>query len=184
MIERIRCRRSFFALAPTFELSDEQGNLLLYGREKSFALKDEVRIFTDRSKTAEAFRLKQKNILREHGEFEVIASESLGTFKRMGRSWSIYGPDGNTLCAFSEGGASRLHVGLGLGAQLSGLLLGFMPRTFAFTVGDRPAGSFREHATFFGYTATLTLEDLPPGFDRRLALAGAVLLAAFELIRR
>jgi hypothetical protein len=173
------CRRKILAIAPTFEIFDQQGTPLLFCQEKLFAIKDDIRIYADSSKKVELLRIKQRNIMDWVGVFDVFdpaTNARIGVFRRKGwRSWlrdewQILDPNDNPIGSILETGTPILRR-----------LFKFLPYTFGFNYGSQQVGTFDQHFTFIGYKATMDIGAWQGGpLDRRLAFAGALLLMAVE----
>jgi hypothetical protein len=173
------CRRKVFALAPTFEIFDAQGASLVYCQEKIFKIKDDIRIFSDSSKTTELLRIQQRNIIDWAGVFDVVDSATgakLGGFRRKGwRSmfrdeWEIMDANDMPIGKILETGSAFLRR-----------IFKFLPYTFAFHIGEQQVGAFDQEFAFFTYKATMDITAWRnPQYDRRLAFAAALLLMAVE----
>jgi hypothetical protein len=175
----VRCQRKILAIAPTFEIFDEQGAPLVYCQEKLFKIKDDIRIYADSSKRVELLRIKQRNILDWAGLFDVFdpaTGQKMGAMRRKGwRSWV------RDEWHILDGNDQQVGTILETGSAFLRRIFKFLPYTFAFSVHGQQTGTFVQHFTFIGYKATM---DITPWqavpLDRRMAFAGALLLMAVE----
>lgn len=175
----MHCRRKVFAFAPTFEIFDPNGAPLLFCQEKIFKIKDDIRIFSDSTKSTELLRISQRNILDWAGVFDVLDSATgakLGGFRRKGwRSmfrdeWEMFDANDVPIGKILETGSAFLRR-----------VFKFLPYTFAFHLGEQVVGTFDQQFAFFTYKATMDITSWQSGpYDRRLAFAGALLLMAVE----
>jgi hypothetical protein len=80
-------RRKIFSFAPKLHIWDRDGATLAFVRQKVFAVRDDVRIFTDQTQSFELLRLKGRNIIDFGAAFDVIDSlngQKAGMLKRRG----------------------------------------------------------------------------------------------------
>jgi len=177
--DTVLCQRPFLSLAPTFEFFDPDGKALLFCKAKVFAIKDDIRMFSDASQQTEVLRIKQRNILEAAGVFDLFDSatdQKVGVLRRHlggyfgGYTWSLLDANDQPLGLIEE-----------TGGKLWRRLFKLLPYSFAFRLGEQEVGTFTQHFSLFRYKATLDLSAARgTPFDRRLAFAGALLLMAVE----
>lgn len=175
----LSCRRKVFAFAPTFEIFDQQGAPLVFCQEKIFKIKDDIRIFSDSTKSVELLRIQQRNIIDWAGVFDVLDSQTgqkLGGFRRKG--WrSMFRDEWEMM------DANDVPIGkiLETGSAFLRRIFKFLPYTFAFEIGPTTVGTFVQQFSFFRYQATMNISAWQhQPYDRRLAFAAALLLMAVE----
>ena len=67
------------ALAPRIRMRDAAGNEVFYVHQKTFKLKEDVRIYSDESKSREMYNIRADRILDFSAKYHIYASESGGT---------------------------------------------------------------------------------------------------------
>ena len=106
-VDRFTIRQRVKAVKNVYEVrvalpGDEEGELVAYVEQKTFALKEDLRFWADEAKTAELFRIKARQRFDPRARYRVTDAEGaeigeLGKeFKRsLARStWRIYAPGG------------------------------------------------------------------------------------------
>ena len=175
---------------------DEEGDLVAFVQQKTFALKEDLRFFADEDKTTELFRVKARQAFDPTGRYRVTdpAGVAIGelakAFKRsLARStWRIYDKPGSKeeLAWATERSLFRslLRRLLSLGGfiPIVGDLIGLIPIRyhFDFFIGDRDVGGLERK---FGIRDRYVLDlsgDQERLIDRRLAIALAVAMDALQ----
>ena len=175
----VTCRRKILAIAPTFEILEEQGRPIVFCQEKIFKIKDDIRIYADSSKQVELLRIAQRNVLDWAGIFDVVdpaTGQRIGVLRRKG--WRSFARDEWHIHDAYDQPVGRI---LETGNAFLRRIFKFLPYTFGFFFENRAAGTFNQHFTWFGYKASMDItywQGVP--YDRRLAFAGALLLMAVE----
>ena len=81
-------RKQFFKLfGETFRIYTPTGALAFYANLKAFKLKEDIRVYSDESRTREILAIKARNIIDIAATYDVIDSMSgqkIGAFKRKG----------------------------------------------------------------------------------------------------
>jgi hypothetical protein len=67
------------ALAPRIRMRDAAGNEVFYVHQKTFKLKEDIRIYSDESKSREMYNIRADRILDFSAKYRIYASESGGT---------------------------------------------------------------------------------------------------------
>ena len=91
----LNLRFKLIALAPQIYVTDSSGQEIMFVRQKIFKLKEDVRIFSDSSKTTEVFRIRADRIIDFSAKYHFFNSQTdapLGAVKHKGfRSiWSAH----------------------------------------------------------------------------------------------
>jgi hypothetical protein len=175
----VTCRKKILAIAPTFEIFDMQGVPLVFCQEKLFKIKEDIRIYADSSKRVELLRIKQRNMMDWAALFDVfdpVTGAKIGALRRKGwRSWLR--DEWHLLDASDHPVGTLLETGNAFLRRV----FKFLPYAFAFDVAGQQVGTFNQHFTFMGYTATMDIGGWRGApLDRRMAFAGALLLMAVE----
>ena len=198
-VDRFTIRQRVKAVKNVYEVrvalpGDEEGELVAYVEQKTFALKEDLRFWADEAKTAELFRIKARQRFDPRARYRVTDAEGaeigeLGkAFRRsLARStWRIYSPDGEEIAWAAERSLFRsvLRRLLGPGradparrrphrADPDPLPLRLLPRRSAGRQ-PRPASGFRDR-----YVLDVSGDD-ERAIDRRLAIGLAVAMDALQ----
>jgi uncharacterized protein YxjI len=166
----------------SFHVFDDAGNVVAYSRQKAFKLKEDIRLYTDESCTTELLVILARQIMDFSASYDVVdaqASEPVGTLRRHGiRSlfrdkWTMLSAEGVEVGQLEE---DSLLLAL-LRRQLGPLL----PQTFDATAAGVPLATYKQNFNPFVRKLAVTIHPEAQGrLDRRLLLAGGILLAAIE----
>lgn len=159
--------------------------LLFYGEQKAFKLREDVRVYADETKAEERLRIHARGVLDFGTAYDVIdpaTGEPVGALRRrpfksmVKDQWLILDPAGSEIGSIDERGA-----GLALLRRMSGLFSVIAPQQYDLSIGGRPAGTFLQNRNPFVYRLALDFRDDVEGrLDRRLGIAAAVLLGMIE----
>jgi hypothetical protein len=173
-------RRKVLAIAPQFHIHDAQGGLVLYCAQKLFALKEDIRVFGDQARQHPILVIKARSIIDFSAAYDVhdaVTSEKLGVYQRRGwksmlrDSWIISDPNDQPIGKIEESGSWLLKR----------LFSSLIPQKFDFVVNGRTVGQVRQKFNPFVFKAELDMRmDPDRSFDRRMTMAGALLLMAIE----
>jgi uncharacterized protein YxjI len=174
---------------------DQEGDLVAFVQQKTFALKEDLRFYADEAKTIELFRVKARQRFDPTARYRVTDAdgaeigELAKAFKRsLARStWRVYSPGGDEEIMWATERSlfrSLLRRLLSLGGfiPIVGDILGLIPIRyhFDFFAGDREVGSFERR---FGIRDRYVLDlsgDEERRIDRRVAIALAVAMDALQ----
>lgn len=176
------------------EPGDEEGELVAFVQQKTFALKEDLRFYADEAKTNELFRLKARQRFDPVGRYSVIdaSGTEIGALAKAFRrslarsTWRVYAPGGPEVMWATERSLVRslLRRLLSLGGfiPIVGDILGLIPIRyhFDFFAGDHCLGSFERR---FGIRDRYVLDlsgDAERRIDRRVAIALAVAMDALQ----
>ena len=175
-------RRKIFAfLGKTFHFKDPQGNVFAYCHQKAFKLKEDIRIYTDDTKTEEILLIKARNIIDFSAAYDVADSktgEIIGTWRRKGFS-SLIRDSWELLIAGSPIG--QLKEDSMLLALIRRFLCNLVPQSYHLVnASGVMMANFHQH--FNPFVFKLDVVNLAPGNDKmaKLIAAGGVLLSAIE----
>ncbi len=160
-----------------------QGDLVLFVEQKMFRLREDLRIYSDETRSQELLLIKAQQIVDWAAAYDVLDSASgqkIGTLRRKGwksmlrDEWEILDPNGQLIGKLFEDSMGR--------ALLRRLLLGsLLPQDYDLTIGDVRAADLRQKFTFFGYEMMLDFRMDNAGIlDHRLGIAAATVLAIIE----
>jgi hypothetical protein len=175
-------RRKIFSFAPKLYLWDRAGYTLAFVRMKFFALRDDVRVFTDETQSFELLRIKGRNIIDFGAAFDVMDSlngQKVGVLKR--RGWkSLLRAEWDILDAFDQE-IGNIREESALLAAVRRLIFRFIPQNFTFEVGGQIVGTAKQSWNLFAPTMTADFTTDPgKRLDRRLVVAAIMLLMSVE----
>ena len=176
-------RRQVFALAGKFRVYDPSENLVLFSEQKMFRLREDIRIYSDESKTQEVLTIKARQIIDFSAAYDVMDSmtgEKVGTLRRKG--WrSMLRDEWEVLDANDQPRGMLFEDSLQL-ALLRRLLLGsLLPQNYDMTLGETRVADLRQRFNLFRYELDLDFTMDPSRMlDRRLGIAAGILLATVE----
>lgn len=165
-----------------FRVYDSKQRLLLFSEQKAFKLREDIRVFSDESKTIEVLSIKTQQIIDMSPTFHVMdtqTGEGVGLLKRKGwksilkDEWEVMDRGGNVIGRVDEDSA--------LLATLRRFLTNLIPQRYHITIRGAVVGSFQQNFNPFTYRAIMDLSsDRKKLLDRRLAVAIGILLMAIE----
>jgi len=184
--ERYLFRRKVFRFfGGGFTVFDPNGHTVLYSEQKSFRLKEDIRVYSDHSMTDELLTIKARQVLDIGATYDVLdarSGEAVGSLRRKGLKsvardeWAFLGPQGQEIGMIQE---DSLFL-----AMLRRFLAGrnfLLPQRYTVKIGGQPVASFRQHFNPFVLKYTLDLSaDHEKRLDRRLAISAGILLCAIE----
>ena len=175
-------RRKVFSFAPKLYIWDQVGNTLAFVRQKVFALRDDVRVFTDETQSFELLRIKGRNIIDFGAAFDVTDSlndQKVGVLKRRGwksllrAEWDILDPLDQEIGKIREDSALLAIIRRFVGR--------IIPQGYTFELGGEAIGTARQSWNIFAPTMTVDLTTDPAKrLDRRLVVAAVMLLMSVE----
>jgi hypothetical protein len=176
-------KRQVFALAGTLRLYNPQGQMVLYCQQKLFKLKEDIRVFSDETKTRELLSLQARQILDFSAYYDVFDSAystKIGGLRRRGfRSmvqdeWEVFDDQERPLGILIEDSLTQ--------ALLRRFLLGaLLPQNYDLNFGTQRVADYKQRFNPFQYELDLDFQmDADNKLDRRLGTAAAILLAIIE----
>jgi uncharacterized protein YxjI len=180
---RYLLKRQAIALTGKFRFYDPNGTQVMFSEQKMFRLREDIRVYSDESKTQEVLSIKARNIMDFSASYDVVdtaLNQTVGVLRRRGlRSllrdeWEILDTNDRMVGLLFED-----NVGLAL---LRRLLLGsLLPQNYDMTFGETRVGDLRQNFNPFRYELNLDFSmDVSRLLDRRLGIAAGILLAAVE----
>jgi uncharacterized protein YxjI len=176
-------KRQAIALTGKFRFYDPMGNLVMFSEQKMFKLREDIRVYSDESKTQEVLSIKARQIMDFSASYDVVdtaMNQKVGALRRKGlRSilrdeWEVLDANDNMIGLIFED-----SIGLAL---LRRFLLGsWLPQNYDITLGQTRVGDLRQNFNLFRYELNLDFSmDTARMLDRRLGIAAGTLLAAVE----
>jgi uncharacterized protein YxjI len=176
-------RRQVFALTGKFRVYDLSENLLLFSEQKMFRLREDIRVYSDESKTQELLTIQARSIIDFSAAYDVVdatTNEKVGVLRRKG--WrSLLRDEWEVLDANDQLRGMLFEDSVGL-AMLRRFLLGsLLPQNYDLTLGETRVADLRQIFNPFRYELTLDFTmDSTRMLDRRLGIAAGILLATVE----
>jgi uncharacterized protein YxjI len=177
-------RKKALSVVDQYFIEDDRGQQLAYSKQKFWKFKEDIRIYTDESMAEELFRIMQPQIIDAWGRFNVIDSETdalLGYFRRkalrsgfISDAWELYNRDGYLIGKLKEG----------TGRGLLRKFINVIPEKITMELDGRPVVQIDQQFKIIGDIWDVECHSLPDDFDRRVLLAGVVLMAMIERQRK
>ncbi|MDQ2692642.1 MAG: hypothetical protein M3Y68_11455 [Chloroflexota bacterium] len=176
-------RRQAIALTGKFRFYDPAGRMIMFSEQKMFRLREDIRVYSDESKSQEVLSIQARQIMDFSAAYDVVdtaLNQKVGTLRRKGlRSilrdeWDVLDSGDNVIGQLFED-----SIGLAL---LRRLLLGtWLPQNYDLTVGEERVADLRQNFNPFRYELNLDFSmDTARRLDRRVGIAAGILLAAVE----
>jgi len=180
--DRYLLKRQVFALAGKFRFFDPNGGLVLFSEQKMFKLREDIRVYSDESKTQEVLMIKARQIIDFSAAFDVVDSatgQKVGALRRKGFAsllrdeWVILDVGDNVIGKLFED-----SMGMAL---LRRFLTGLVPQNYDITIGTERVADLKQNFNPFTYQLNIDFSmDISRRLDRRVGIAAGILLAAIE----
>lgn len=175
-------KRQSIALTGKFRFYDPDGRLVLFSEQKMFKLREDIRVYTDESKSQEVLVIKARSIIDFSAAYDVIdaaSGQKVGALRRKGLKsilrdeWEVLDVNDNVVGLLFEDNMTL--------ALLRRLVVGWLlPQNYDLTFGEQRLADFKQHFNPFRYELDIDLTMNDGRLDPRLALAAGILLAAVE----
>jgi uncharacterized protein YxjI len=176
-------KKQAIALTGIFRIYGENGQMVLYSRQKMFRLREDIRVYSDEDMSQELLFIQAHNIIDFSAAYDVIDSSSqnkVGALRRRGwrsmlrDTWDVLDAYDQPLGILQEDSKGR--------ALLRRMLLGsLLPQNYDVLFGSQRVADLRQKFNPFRYELLMDFsEDTQRRFDRRLGIAAGILLAAIE----
>ncbi|MBQ9817237.1 MAG: hypothetical protein IJM59_07230 [Proteobacteria bacterium] len=173
-------RRRMFSIGGAFDIYDMNGNQIGHCRQKAFKLKEDIRIFTDETKSTEILTIKAQQVIDFSASYDVVTtsdSKHWGVWQRKGwssilrDSWKLHTSTGTDLVLEED----SMFM-----AFLRRFLTNLIPQDFQLKNGDTVVAEFKQH--FNPFIFKLDVHILTPDGNNMAPLiaAAAILLSAIE----
>lgn len=181
--DRYLVRRKIFKLfGAAFHIYDPHGGVAFYSEMKAFKLKEDIRIYTGEDMLTEILTIQARQILdfsAAYDVFDPVANTKVGALKRKGLKsifkdeWIIMDAEDREIGFIKEDSAAL--------AFLRRFLSGLIPQTYYGELHGEQVCLFKQNFNPFVVKINLDFSMDEKGLlDRRLGIAGAVLLCAIE----
>ncbi len=175
--------RQIIALTGKLRLYSPDGRLVMYSQQKMFKLREDIRVYSDESRSEELLYIQARQIIDFSAAYDVhdsLSQEHIGTIRRRGLQsmardeWIIMDANEQPVAVLIE---DTLQYAL-----LRRLLLGtLLPQNYDILIGDQRVADFKQRFNLLRYELDLDFSlDSTNLLDRRLGVAAGVLLAIVE----
>jgi len=175
-------KRQFFKLlGSNFRIFDPNGQLVLFSHQKAFKLREDIRIYGDEAKSQELLSIKARQIIDWSAAYDVVDAtngEKVGAFKRKGWTsivrdkWIVMDKEDRELGFIEE---DQMVLAL-----VRRFLTNLVPQNYDLVVNGQKAVDLKQRFNPFVYHMDIDFGAQQPLIDRRLGIAGGILLAAVE----
>jgi len=181
-----RIRKKVIALTNQYWIEDWSGKILGYSRQKLIRIKEDIRVFTDESMSAEVFRIQQENIMDSWGTFSIIDSSTGSVVGKIRRSlasnyvWDEYqlldanGKQFGKVAERAGRGLTRKFVPFGK----------LVPQQMCLEVNGQLVCEIKQQFKIVGDTWEVDLSAMPGYLDRRVILATMLMMGMVERERK
>jgi len=180
--EKYLLKRQVFAMAGKFRFYDPSGKLVLFSEQKMFKMRDDIRVYSDESKTQEVLMIKARQIMDFSAAYDVVDSatgQKVGALRRKGLA-SILRDEWEVLDVSDNVIGKLFEDSMGM-AMLRRFLSGLIPQNYDITLGTDRVADLKQPFNPFSYQLEIDFSmDISKRLDRRLGLAAGILLAAVE----
>lgn len=177
-------KRQVFSFTGTFRVYDKTNDqLVLFSQQKMFKLKEDIRIFSDETRSQEILRINARNIIDFSAAYDVFDSSTqtlVGTLRRKGmRSiirdmWEVLNPEGQIIGILQEDDQTLALVRRLIAGSL-------IPQNYDLVSDGYRLVDLKQRFNPFRYDLDIDFTDTSTLiFDRRLGIAAGILLAAIE----
>jgi uncharacterized protein YxjI len=176
-------KRQVFALTGKLRFYAPSGELALFSEQKMFKLREDIRLYSDESKSQEVLAIKARQIIDFSAAYDVFdpaSGQKVGALRRKGLK-SILRDEWEVLDAADNPVGLLFEDNMNL-ALLRRLLLGsLLPQNYDITLGSQRVADLKQRFNLFRYEMDIDFSmDAARQFDRRLGIAAAVLVAIIE----
>ena len=181
--DKFLAKRDVFTIGGAFRIMTPEGKLVFYSRQKLFKLREDIRVYADIKKAKEVLCIHARQILDFSAAYDVIDSETkekLGALRRKGfhsimrDKWEILDKSDNYLGKIEEDSLFK--------AIIRRFFFNLLPQTYTLTSKTgKSLGTIRQIFNLFVHKFSIDFsQDKGKVLDRRLGLAGVILLLAIE----
>ena len=180
--DRYLLKRQVFALTGKFRFYDPSNRLVLFSEQKMFKLREDIRVYSDESKTQEVLMIKARQIMDFSAAYDVVdssTSQKVGALRRKGLA-SLLRDEWDVLDVGDNLVGKLFEDSMGL-ALLRRFLSNWIPQNYDITFGTDRVADLQQPFNPFAYQLNIDFSmDVGKRLDRRLGIAAGILLAAIE----
>ena len=174
-------RKVFKLFGGAFYVYDENGNLIIYSKQKAFKLNEDFRIYSDESQMEELLTIKTPQILDIGATYHVhdaTTGQPIGALRRKGLKsivrdeWIILSEQGQAIGRLTE---------RSIGGALLSRFVNIVPQKYVITSSDgREVAEIKQHFNPFILKYSMTILKSESSIDPRLLISSGILLAGIE----
>jgi hypothetical protein len=176
-------KRQVLALTGKVRVYTPDGQLGLYSEQKMFKLREDIRVYSDESKSNELLWIQARQVIDFAAAYDITdqtSGQKVGALRRKGWSsivrdaWEVLDPMDQIIARIQEESAGL--------ALLRRFLLGsLLPQRYeALSKTEAVLANFQQLFHLFRYEMMIRFAPGPIQLDRRLGLAAGILLAIIE----
>jgi uncharacterized protein YxjI len=165
-------KQKMLAIANKYFVENSAGQTVGFVQQKMFKLKEDIRVFTDDTKTTEVMRIQQANILDFSGSFQVMDSQTgqlIGILKRKG--WKSLLKDEWKILDANQTEIGKIREQGGIVWLLRRFKFTFIPYKYFIEIGGQDVGTVTEKFQIIGDTYIVDISRGGGMIDPRLAVA-------------
>lgn len=174
-------RQIFKLVGSNFFIYESSGALAFFVHQKGFKLKEDITVYGDEAKSNPLFAIRARQVFDFSASYDLVDLKSNATFgvlKRKG--WASMARDEWLVCDANEVQFATLIEDSLILALVRRLLSGLVPQNYDMLSGNDRIADFKQNFNPFSYHLNVDLGNWPNSYDRRVAIASAILLAAIE----
>jgi len=176
-------KRQAIALTGKFRFYDPGGNQVMFSEQKMFKWREDIRVYSDETKTQEVLSVKARQIMDFSAAYDVVdtaLNQKVGALRRKGLR-SILRDEWEVLDAGDNVKGLLFEDSMGLALLRRFLLGSWLPQNYDITFGTARVADLKQNFNLFRYELNLDFTmDTAQQLDRRLGIAAGILLAAVE----
>jgi hypothetical protein len=181
--DRYLLKRQVLALTGIIRIYNPYGQVVLFSQQKMFKLKEDIRVYTDETRSQELLYIQARQIIDFSAAYDVIDSQvgaKVGVLRRRGfRSivrdeWEVLDASDQPMGALYEDSLRQ--------ALLRRFLLGILlPQNYDLSISDMRVADLRQKFNLFRYELEMDFSmDTSHLLDHRLGIAAGILLGIIE----
>ncbi|HRQ25117.1 MAG TPA: hypothetical protein PLF42_16945, partial [Anaerolineales bacterium] len=145
-------KRQVFALTGKFRFYDPMGNLVMFSEQKMFRLREDIRVYSDETKSQEVLMIKARQIIDFSAAYDVVDSvggQKVGALRRKGLQsmlrdeWEVLDVGDNVIGKLFED-----SMGMAL---LRRFLSSLIPQNYDILIGENRAADLKQNFNPFTY---------------------------------
>ncbi len=183
--EQYTIRAKVFDLVPQFFITDQNGEMVGYCRQKLFKFKEEIVLYTDRTKEKELLRIKARQIIDFGATYDVKLpdGQAIGSLRRKGLKstfvrdeYLVFDEKNTQIGTLQEDSTFRALV-----RRFIEYAAPFMPQKFHLRDTDgREIAVFRQHFNPLVFKMSIAVVDDHEQLDDLMLIGIGVLAAVIE----
>lgn len=161
-------------------VNDTQGNMVMFVKQKAFKLKEDIRVYTDKSQNDEVFHIQARKVLDVSATYDVTdqtTGEKVGALKRKGLA-STFIQDSWELLDNNDALIGEISEDSTILALVRRYATNLIPQSFSFKTNGSEVAQLKQRFNPFLFKADFNIKA--EGIDPRLMVAGAILMMCIE----